>query len=311
MPALTPQQVATMLDKVRVIARKYVSRMLSSDGQIDFASEVAFLYPLEVIMTIVGVPEQDHAKMLTWTQWLFDSADPDLRRPGPYPQSAGQAVAELDEVVKLFSDYYLALAADRRAHPRNDLATTLSLATLDGQLMGDYELASYFIITATAGHDTTAASIATGMAQLAATPALLGALKNTPDLLPGFVDESVRWATPVKHFIRSATQDTMLGDTSIRKGDLLFLAYPSANRDEAVFADPFKFDVTRKPNRHVGFGYGAHVCIGQHLAKAEMRIFWEELLPHLDEISLRAPVQMIASNFVSGPKAVPIRFKQV
>lgn len=307
-PAFMPQNVAKLTEQVRQIARKYVDRMLSFDGEIDFANEVAFPFPLEVVMTVLGVPVEDHQKMLTWTQWLFDSADPDLRRPGAVPQTMGEAITELNEVWGHFEDYYTAFAADRRANPRADLGSVLCAAQVDGRPMGHHELISYFVIASTAGHDTTSATTATSMWQLAQNPAILDSLKGHPLNIAGFVEESIRWATPVKHFIRSATKDTMLGDTAIQSGDLLLLAYPSANRDETVFENPFTFDPTRSPNRHVGFGYGGHVCLGQHLARAEMRIFWEELLPHLSKVEMATPAQFVASNFVSGPKTVPIRF---
>ena len=134
-------------------------------------------------------------------------------------------------------------------------------------------------------------------------------MKANPALIPGLVEESIRWVTPVKHFMRSATQDTELAGQKIAKGDWMMLSYPSGNRDETAFADPYRFDAERQQNKHVAFGYGAHVCLGQHLARMEMRILWEELLPRLDSLSLDGDPRNMVSNFVCGPKTVPIRFK--
>jgi cytochrome P450 len=134
-------------------------------------------------------------------------------------------------------------------------------------------------------------------------------VKADPALIPGLVEESIRWVTPVKHFMRSATADAELAGQKIAKGDWMMLCYPSGNRDEAQFADPFRFDITRSPNKHVAFGYGAHVCLGQHLGRMEMRILWEELLPRLESVELDGAPRNMVANFVCGPKSVPIRFK--
>jgi cytochrome P450 len=146
------------------------------------------------------------------------------------------------------------------------------------------------------------------MSILAERPDLLARLKAEPALVPAFVEETIRWATPVQHFVRSAVEDYEIRGRVIRKGDLLYISYLSANRDEDAIPEPFEFRLDRQPNRHVGFGYGAHVCLGQHLARLEMKTFWETLLPRLEHVELTGPVRMAESEFVSGPKSVPIRF---
>jgi cytochrome P450 len=143
---------------------------------------------------------------------------------------------------------------------------------------------------------------------LAENPDQFARLKADPSLIPSFLEETIRWVTPVKHFMRSATADAELSGKKIAKGDWLMLSYPSGNRDEAVFKDPFKFDITRSPNKHVAFGYGAHVCLGQHLGRLEMRVLWEELLPRLDKVELAGQPRLMQANFVCGPKSVPIRY---
>ena len=134
-------------------------------------------------------------------------------------------------------------------------------------------------------------------------------MKADPSLIPGLVEESIRWVTPVKHFMRTATADAEVAGQAVKKGDWLMLSYPSGNRDEAVFDDPFRFDVARTPNKHVAFGYGGHVCLGQHLARMEMRILWEELFARLESVELDGQPKNMTASFVCGPKSVPIRFK--
>ena len=174
--------------------------------------------------------------------------------------------------------------------------------------MEERAMISYFAIASTAGHDTTSATTATGMWVLAEQPQILARLKADPGLIPGFVEETIRWTSPVQQFVRSATQDYELKGRRIAKGDLIYLSYMSANRDEDVFADPFTFDPARSPNRHVGFGYGGHICLGQHLARLEMKAFWSELIPRLERVEMAGEGRIAESEFVSGPKSVPIRF---
>jgi cytochrome P450 len=167
------------------------------------------------------------------------------------------------------------------------------------------------VIVATAGHDTTSSSTAGALWALAENPAELARIQADPSLIPGLVDVAVRWTTPVKHFMRSATEDTVLGGQKIAKGDWLMLCYASGNRDEDVFEDPYVFRADRSPNKHVAFGFGAHLCLGQHLAKMEMRILFEELIPRLKSVSLAGEPRMTQATFVNGLKSLPINFELV
>ena len=306
-----PQNLRKLEGRVREIARQFVDRMAAHGTHCDFARDVAFLYPLHVIMEVIGVPEADEPLMLKLTQELFGAADPDMQRnkgAGPVDSVDAGLVNIQQTVAELFA-YFTAMSEDRRNIPREDLATVLANATIEGAPLGVMEALSYYIIAATAGHDTTSGTTAGAMWAMLEAPDQLAKVKANPALIPGLVEESIRWVTPVKHFMRSATEDTELAGTKIAKGDWMMLCYPSGNRDEAVFTDPFKFDIERTPNKHVAFGYGAHVCLGQHLARMEMRILWEELLPRLDEIALDGTPKNMEANFVCGPKTVPVRFK--
>ena len=294
--------------RVREIARSTVQRMLDKGGACDFVADVALGYPLHVIMEILGVPEQDEPRMLKLTQELFGPQDPDTARIRE-ALTAEQFSAMMQSVVNDFGAYFRGITEDRRRNPREDLATVIANAKIGGDYMPDHDATSYYMIVATAGHDTTSSSTAGALWALAEDAAQFERVKANPELIPGLVDEAIRWMTPVKHFMRSATADTELGDRKIAKGDWLMLCYASGNRDEEVFEQPDQFRCDRKPNRHVAFGYGAHLCLGQYLAKLEMKILFEELLPRLKSVALDGEVRMSQAYFVNGPKKLPIRFE--
>ena len=302
-----PQNIRRLEGRIRELAREAVARMEALGGECDFVDEVALHFPLRVILEILGVPREDEPRMLKLTQELFGATDPDLRREGgDETPEARQLIVQA--TMMDFFNYFTALTEDRRARPREDVASTIANATIDGQLISTFDAMSYYLIIATAGHDTTSSSTAGAMWALAERPAELAKVRANRALIPGLVDESIRWTTPVRHFMRSAAADTILRGKAIAKGEWLMLCYPSGNRDEEVFEDPYEFRVDRSPNRHLAFGYGAHLCLGQHLAKMEMRILWEELLPRLKSVELAGEPKLSEANFVNGPKALPIRY---
>ncbi len=217
-------------------------------------------------------------------------------------------VESLRAAVTEMTTYFNAMTEERRSHPRDDLISVIANGRVDEQLLAPPEAGSYYALIATAGHDTTSSTLAEGLWALAERPDQLKMVKDNPALISGLVEESIRWATPVKHFMRTAADDAQLNGRTVAKGDWLLLSFASGNRDEAVFEDPFAFKVERTPNKHVSFGFGSHVCLGQHLAKMELRVFWEELLPRLEALCLDGEPKRIASAFVCGPKTVPIRF---
>jgi len=303
-----PVNLGKFEEKVRTIARSAVERMLAHGGRCDFVADVALGYPLHVIMEILGVPEQDEPRMLKLTQELFGPQDPDTARVREQlsPEQFSEMIVS---IVNDFGAYFAKITEDRRANPRDDLATVIANGKINGAYLPPLDVTSYFMIVATAGHDTTSSSTAGAVWALAENPQEFAKIKANPALIPGLVDEAIRWTTPVKTFMRSATADTELGGRKVARGDWLMLCYASGNRDEEVFEDPFTFRSDRKPNRHVAFGYGAHLCLGQYLAKMEMRILFEELLPRLKSIALDGEVKMTQATFVNGPKSLPIRFE--
>ena len=304
-----PQNLRQLEARIRELARHFVDHMASFGATCDFARDVAFLYPLRVVMEVIGVPQTDEARMLKLTQELFGSADPDVNRSKAADVSAADRVKEVQATVMDFMTYFNAMTEDRRKSPRNDLASVIANGQIEGKPLGHLEAMSYYIIAATAGHDTTSATTAGTLWALAERPEQFRKVTESPALIAGLIEESIRWVTPVKHFMRSATQDTELAGRKIARGDWMMLSYPSGNRDDAVFDRPFDFDLERAPNKQLAFGYGAHVCLGQHLARMEMRILWEELLPRLESVELAGEPKNMDSNFVSGPKTVPIRFR--
>ncbi|HEY7900553.1 MAG TPA: cytochrome P450, partial [Caulobacteraceae bacterium] len=303
-----PQNIRGLEARIRDIAREHVERMAGLGGRCDFVSDVALTYPLRVIMEIMGVPEADMPRMLTLTQELFGAADPDLNRGhADVATETPTGLAHLQATIADFFMYFKGITDARKAEPTSDLATVIANGEIDGTPISDFEAMSYYVIVATAGHDTTSSSTAGAIWGLCQHPEAFAKLKADLSLIPGLVDESIRWTTPVKHFMRSATADTELRGRAIAKGDWLMLSYPSGNRDEEVFDDPDTFRPERSPNRHLAFGYGAHLCLGQHLAKMEMRILWEELLPRLSALEFDGAPSRSEAAFVGGPKRVPIR----
>jgi hypothetical protein len=303
-----PGNLTKFEPRIREIARHTVEKMIAKGGACDFVADVALGYPLHVIMEILGVPEKDEPRMLRLTQELFGPHDPDKTRIRDQ-LTAEQLAAMLQMVVNDFSTYFRVITEDRRRDPRDDLASVIANARINGDYLPEHDATSYYIIVATAGHDTTSSSTAGAIWALAENPEQFAMVKADPSLISGLVDEAIRWMTPVKNFMRSATADTELGGRDVKKGDWLMLCYASANRDEEVFEEPYRFRCDRKPNRHIAFGYGAHLCLGQYLAKLEMRILFEELLPRLKSIALDGEVKMTQAVFVNGPKRLPIRFE--
>jgi hypothetical protein len=294
-----PPNLKKLEARVGELAKRYVDRMMEKGPECDFAREVAVYFPLHVIMSILGVPESDEPLMLRLTQELFGGQDPDLQRP---------EATEGSNTIMDFFMYFNAMTAARRANPGEDLASVIANGKVGGCPLGDIETASYYIIVATAGHDTTSSTIAGGLQALVENPDQRKRLTENPELLNSAVDEMFRWVTPVQHFMRTATEDYALRGRTIKAGEALQLLYISGNRDEDAFPDPFQFKIDRESNRHVAFGYGAHLCLGQHLAKMEIRAFFAELLKRLDSIELTGTPKRVQSTFVSGLKTLPVRY---
>jgi cytochrome P450 len=295
-----PKAMRALQTRVDELAKTYVDKMAMLGGECDFVQEVAVNYPLYVMMSLLGLPESDFPRMLTLTQELFGNDDDEFRRRS----STGENIPALVDML----EYFNALTRSRRAEPTEDLASAIANAHIDGEPLSDVDTVSYYVIVATAGHDTTSATIAGGLLSLIENPDQRKRLRDDLSLMALATEEMIRWVTPVKAFMRTAAVDTTVRGVPIAAGESVLLSYVSANRDEDVFDDPFRFDVGRDPNRHAAFGYGVHFCLGAALARMEVSSFFKELLPRLDSVELAATPKYMATTFVGGPKHLPMRY---
>jgi cytochrome P450 len=223
--------------------------------------------------------------------------------PGQTPaETAQKAMAELFM-------YFAKMVEEKRKNPGDDLVSLFVQAEVDGAPLPPLDLLSYCMIVVVAGNETTRNGTSGGMLALIEHPAELAKIQRNPALLGAGIEEMVRWASPIIHFARTATQDVELHGKQIRKGDRLGLFYPSANRDEEVFDAPFTFDVTRAHNRHLAFGIGEHFCAGAHVARLELEMAFKYLLPRIESIEVSGPIERLRSSLVGGVKHLPIRYK--
>ena len=306
-----PKNLARIEADIRELALRTVDRLIAAGDVVDFVKEVSAPYPLHVVMQILGVPEADEPRMLFLTQQMFGGQDEDLNKSGVANLPPEQLLQIVVGAVQDFETYFEALAQTKRDLPTKDVASLLAHATLDGKPLTPRELAGYYIILAAAGHDTTSASTAGAMQALSRDPAQFARVKADRSLLPGIVEEAIRWTTPVQHFMRMSAHETEIAGVTIAAGDWLMINYVAANHDPAVFDDPRKFDAARHPNRHLAFGAGAHQCLGLHLARLEMRILFDVLLDRIESVEPAGQAKRASSTFVGGLKTLPLRIGAV
>lgn len=304
-PWFKPSNIKRLEDRLSTIIGAILDDM-AGDGsarELDFVQDVAVWPPLKLIAELLGVPPEDEWRILKLTNELFAGEDPEMRRTGDDPLS-------IFETIKDLYDYFTELTEARRANPGEDLASYIANGRIDGEYLPYKELISYYIIVATAGHETTRTAISGGLHALLTHPEQLDTLRRNAadeDLIKLAVEEMIRWTTPVAQFSRTAMRDYELRGQKIAEGDTVGLFYASANFDEAVFDDPFAFRIDRKPNRHLAFGTGPHQCLGLLLARLEMRIFFSQLLPRLEHLELLHEPEHLRASFVHGLKHLPIR----
>lgn len=297
-----PGSLRTLQDRVDLLAQRAVDQMASLGGTCDFVNDVALHFPLQVILSILGLPEADHARMLQLTQELFGAEDADIGRLGEDEGIIG--------VLMDFVAYFTELASNRRSEPTEDLASVIANAQLDDEPLSDLDMIGHYVIIATAGHDTTSNAISGGLLALLEQPDQLDLLRSQPDLIDHAADELIRWVAPVKHFMRTCQRSYEIRGHTFEPGDRLYLSYASANRDDEVFEDPMRLDVRREnASNHVAFGFGRHFCLGAHLARMEVRALFRALVPRLEHIELAAEPTWIRASFVQGPKHIPIRYQ--
>ena len=298
--AFTPKVVARIEESVRDRARRLVDDLITNhpDGNAELVAELSGPLPLQVICDMMGIPESDHQMIFHWTNIILGFGDPDLS-------------TDFEELMKVAIDigaYATALAEDRRVNPRDDLTTALVTAEVDGEQLTSPEIASFFILLAVAGNETTRNAISHGLLALARYPEQREIWWNDFDAItPSAVEEIVRWASPVVYMRRTATRDVELSGVTIAAGDKVSMWYASANRDEDKFDNPWKFDVTRTGNNHVGFGGGGvHFCLGANLARREISLAFEELHQRIPDITVTEEPAMLLSAFIHGIKRLPV-----
>jgi methyl-branched lipid omega-hydroxylase len=295
----TPKMVARTEHAVREKARRIVDAVCER-GECDFVSDVAAALPLEIICEMMGIPQSDYRRIFELTNTILGVGDPEY----------ASTIEELMAAGYELSQYAQALGEARLQNPTEDITSAMMHAEVDGERLSGAEFGSFFILLVVAGNETTRNAISHGMKALTDHPAERTKwMKDFAAVTPGAVEEIVRWATPVIHFRRTATEDTTVGGQPIKAGDKVVMWYNAANRDESVFEDPYRFDVTRMPNDHVGFGGGGpHFCLGANLARREIAIMFDELLPRLPDIEISGPPAWLLSAFINGIKRMPCRF---
>ena len=296
-----PSSLARLEGRVAELARRAVDRMAALGEECDFAVDIATPMPLEVILSILGLPEADYPKMLQLTRELFQGDDPEFAR--------GSTFEEFMTVMYDFFQYFGALVDERRARPTEDLASVIANAVVDGEPIWPFQQISYYVIIATAGHDTTSFTMTGGLQALLEHPDELDRLRKDPALISTAADEMIRWVSPVRHFLRNVVAPAEISGHRFDVGDRMLLSYWSANRDEDVFDDPFRFDVRRDPNPHVGFGGpGPHFCLGAHLARREITVMFRELFRRIPDMEASGEPSRLLSGFINGIKHLPVTF---
>jgi cytochrome P450 len=298
-----PAAVKGLQPAIDAIADDYVQLLADKGGECDFAVDVATPFTMRVIMSIFGVPPEDEAFMLKLTQGMFGAADPEYL--GDFTDPLDLVRSTIDE----FAAYFDELSADRRANPTNDLASVIANGRVDGEPLGSTESLWYYIIVATAGHDTTSYSMSGGLEQLLRHPDQLRLLQDDPSLIVNAAEEMIRWTSPVRSFFRWVQEDTVLGGQELAAGDVVLTSYPSANRDDAAFERPDEFDITRPDAKNLlSFGLGMHYCLGAQVARREVQTMIRKVLEQVDTIELAGEPQWTGAHFVSGLKHLPISY---
>jgi cholest-4-en-3-one 26-monooxygenase len=287
----TPRAVREQCDDIERIAVEILDDAAppTSSGALDFVDRIAAPFPLGVIAWVLGVPPTDWEHLFRWTNQVIGKEDPEYRQPGETP---GQTIKRARREVHA---YFQHLIDERRRDPKDDLVTELIGGTIDGKLLTDTQLVSYCELLVEAGNETTRNAISGGLLAFSEHRDQWKKLQAQPDLLPDAVEEILRWASPISHFTRVATEDYELRGTTIRAGDQVALYFGSANRDEDVFDDPFAFKVDRHPNPHLAFGFGEHFCMGAHIARVELETIFRHLLARVESFEVTGTVERLSS----------------
>jgi cytochrome P450 len=307
-PPFSLREVASYETALRVMARAVIDEVRPRET-FDFVDLLARQLPMRMLGTLLGVPAEDGPWLVKRADALIGNADPEMTdHPVDLADTEAYRLLPFRSPVsrELFA-YAEEQARRRREAPGDDVLSLLLRPTREGAPLSDHEFKNFFTLLVAAGNDTTRYSIAAGMLALLERPLLLAELRDRPELMPGAVEEMLRWSTVTMHFRRTATADVALGGRTIRDGDKVLIWFIAGDFDERRFAAPHTFDIRRAPNDHLAFGLRSpHKCLGEHLARLEMRVLFEELLPRLAGIRLNGEVARLRSNFIAGIKRLPV-----
>jgi cytochrome P450 family 142 subfamily A polypeptide 1 len=294
----TPRRVREREAEVRAACTDIIDAVCER-GECDFVTDIAAWLPLIMIGNDLGVLPEDRAQLLEWSDAMLSAltGNPDALEPA--------TLAFIG-----YTEYAYGVIADRTQNPKDDLMSVLCHAEVDGDRLDHQAIIDESLLILIGGDETTRHVISGGAYQLLANRDQWDRLQGDRELLPSALEEMLRWVSPIKNMNRTATTDVVINGQQIRSGDNVLLLYPSANRDEDVFEDPFRFDVGRTPNDHVAFGFGTHFCLGNSLARLELKVMFEELLDRLPDLELVGSEEpgYRAANFVSGYEHMPVRF---
>jgi cholest-4-en-3-one 26-monooxygenase len=297
----TPRAVRSLEPEMERITRDVLDDIMARN-QCDFVTEISSKVPVAVIAELLGVPREDWPTLFRWTNEIIGSGDPEFQRNADSNETFAQARMEMFQ-------YFSAMVAQRQKNPGNDVTSIIANAKINGEPLPALELLSYLLVLVVAGNETTRNATTGGLLALIENPEQFQKLKSEPTLIKSAVEEIARWTSPVIQFARTATEDTEVRGQKIRAGESVCLFYPSANRDEDLFDEPFKFDVARDPNPHLAFGIGEHFCLGSNLARLELEVIFRQLAQRLEFAELAGPIARLRSSFVGGIKHMPINFK--
>jgi cytochrome P450 len=296
-----PTSLARLQAEITALAQAAVDEMAGLGDACDFVQDVAAAFPLRVIMRILGIPAEDEPYILDLSRKLFAPIDTENDGVLGAPPGPGASHSMVE--------YFTAITAERRRRPCDDVASVIANSVIDDRPIPEIEAASYYLILVAGGHHTTTGALAGGLLALIENPAEMRKLRDDQALMPSAVHEILRYVAPIKQFFRRAAEDYKLRGRQIRAGDLVMLCYPSANRDEEVFDEPFAFRIERPNVRSLAFGHGVHACLGQHLANLQMRLFFRALLDRFKHIELAGEPVWTVSSFMAGPKRLPVRYE--
>jgi cholest-4-en-3-one 26-monooxygenase len=295
----TARAIQRLAPNIEEITDQVLDEIRGRD-QCDFATDIAARIPLAVIAHMFGIPRSDWELMFRLSNTMVGATDPEYGTGASIKESVDRARLE-------FFRYFTELIEDRRRNPRDDLASELANGRVNGEYLAPFELLSYFALLMIAGNETARNAMSGGLLAFIENPEQWERLKKEPQLIRSAAEEVLRWTSPVVQIARVATDDTELNGQKIRAGDVLALFYPSANRDEDVFPEPFKFDIGRYPNPHLAFGIDEHYCLGANLARLELQVVFSRLASRLESAELSGPIKRMRSSFVGGIKHMPMR----